>query len=362
MSKKKITLVLPAYNERENISPFIMEAHEKGLMEFLERIIVVDDDSPDGTSEYIKNTNFPLEVLALHRIGRQGLSSAVVEGIMLADTEYVAVMDADGQHSPADLKKMCQILESNPDTDLIIGSRFYENGMPESHQGWRLKISNMGNTIANTLVKRQISDPMTGFFVMRRNLFLTHAQKIHSSGFKILFEILYSLRNSNVNIREMQIDFRKRHAGESKLDAAVLLLFADQVGNMLTKGMIPEKFTSFVLVGGTGVIVHMCMLYMILQNKISFVLAQTLATLVAIVWNYTFNNLLTFRRNRKRGADYFKGLFLFTLFCGIGVLANIGVATAINNSGMTWWISGIAGIFISTVFNFSISKMIIWKK
>lgn len=98
-----VTLVLPVYNERENVESLLSELRQADTGNYIKRAIYVDDDSPDGTSEYLKTTALPLDVLCLHRIGRQGLSTAVAEGILLADTDYVAVMDADGQHSPQDL-------------------------------------------------------------------------------------------------------------------------------------------------------------------------------------------------------------------------------------------------------------------
>jgi dolichol-phosphate mannosyltransferase len=105
--KKILTVVLPAYNELNNIDFLLQNLAKADLQQQIKRVIYVDDDSPDGSGEYIKSLSItPFDVLCIHRIGRQGLSSAVVEGVMLADTDYVAVMDADGQHLPEDLMGM----------------------------------------------------------------------------------------------------------------------------------------------------------------------------------------------------------------------------------------------------------------
>lgn len=356
-----VTLVLPAYNERDNVAPLLSELVQSDTHKHVKRVIYVDDDSPDGTSEYIKSTAFPLEVLCLHRIGRQGLSSAVAEGMLLADTEYLAVMDADGQHSPRDLMKMIATLESTG-ADIVIGSRFKDTEQQPSHTGLRQALSRLGNRASRLLLRKTLTDPLTGFFLIRRSLFLDAARAIRPTGFKILLDILYALRARGVVLAEVQIDFRRRHAGESKLDSAVILEFMDQVLNRLSGGIVPEKFLGFAIVGGSGVLVHLAALYFFLFTYgAGFVASQTVATGLAMVWNYALNNRLTFRRNRKRGLQWLHGLLLFMAVCSAGALANVGVASVMNSSRFTWWVSGLAGVLVGTVFNFALSRFLVWR-
>ena len=356
-----LTVVLPAYNERENIQVLVQELFEADSNHWIKRIIYVDDDSPDGSSEFIKTGVFPIQVLCLHRIGRQGLSSAVTEGILLADTPYVAVMDADGQHKPQDLIQMIEKLTSSH-LDIVIGSRFKSQKKPTSHSGLRLRLSQLGNTLSQLLTKRKLTDPLTGFFVMKRQLFVEVAKKIKPAGFKILLELLYVLKDPQIGIEEIQIDFRARHSGESKFDLAVAIEFLEQILNRISSGIVPEKFLSFAIVGASGVIVHMSFLYLFfVLNGSAFLFSQTIAAFISMTWNYTLNNLLTFRRNQKRGLQHFKAFPLFVFSCSLGLFANVGIASVINHHNITWWLSGLTGIIIGTVFNFVISKALVWK-
>lgn len=356
-----VTVVLPAYNERENVAPLVSELRQADEHGLIRRVVVVDDDSPDGTSEYIKSTTFPLEVLCLQRIGRQGLSSAVAEGMLLADTDYVAVMDADGQHSPHDLMRMIATLEDTG-AGIVIGSRFRDTDLQASHTGLRQALSRLGNRACRLLLRKSLTDPLTGFFVIRRKLFLDAARAIRPSGFKILLDILYALRDRDTVIAETQIGFRQRHAGESKLDTAVILEFADQVLNRLSNGLVPEKFLGFAIVGGSGVLVHFAVLYACLFTYgTGFVAAQSIATAVAMVSNYALNNRLTFRRNRRRGRQWLQGLLLFMAICSVGALANVGVASVMNSSRFDWWIAGLAGVLVGIVFNFALSRFLVWR-
>jgi len=361
IAPQSVTVVLPVYNEIDNVGSLLSELYLADSSRFVKRVIYVDDDSPDGTSEHIKNTRFPLEVLCLHRIGRQGLGSAVVEGMLLADTEYVAVMDADGQHSPVDLVRMIQMLQETG-ANILIGSRFKDKVSQESHTGFRNGLSRFGNRISRFLLNQTLTDPLTGFFLMERKLFLEVARIIRPSGFKILLEILYSLRSRNLLIREMQISFRPRNAGESKLDSAVVLDFVGQILSRMSNGVIPEKFPGFAIIGGSGVVIHFAVLYCLLfVYGQTFLASQGMAILMAIVWNYTLNNMLTFRRNRRLGAKWFRGLALFMVVCSAGALANLGVAGMLNSSGLVWWISGLAGILAGVGWNYSMSRFLVWK-
>lgn len=354
-----VTIIIPSFNEKENVDQLIndiLQVNEHGI---ISRVIYVDDDSSDGTAEYIKSKDFGFPVDCLHRIRRSGLSSAVVEGIMLANTEYVAVMDGDGQHRPTDLLAMIDVITSNQ-LDLVIGSRF-KNCSPDSHVGYRLWLSLVGNKFANKVIGRNISDPLTGFFVMRRSVFMDIAHTINPTGFKILLEILYHCRKKSIAIQEVQINFSKRMAGESKLDSQVMLDFIGQIARCMSGGLIPDKFFAFCFVGLLGIFVHFLILSQLINLSVNFVYAQIVSTLGAMIFNYIINNILTFRRNRRHGVKFFTGMIIFILSCGLGAVANVGVASVINSSGYSWWLSAFAGVIVGTVFNFSLSKSVVWR-
>ena len=356
-----VTIILPCYKERENLDPLLRELFAADLNGYIKRVIVVDDDSRDGTSEFIKSARFDRDVLCLLRVGRKGLSSAVVEGILLADTGFVAVMDADGQHRPSDLMGMIEKQQATG-SRIVTGSRFLNQSQQVTHTGIRQRFTELGNVLAQKASGTKLTDPLTGFFLMERQLFVENLRGIQSNGFKILLEILHALRGQNLTVEEYQIEFRRRLAGVSKLDSAVMLEFLEQVANHVTGGIIPNRFLGFALVGGSGVIVHFGILSALLfRADQAFPMAQTVATLATIVWNFTLNNRLTFRRNRRRGLSWLQGLGIFMLACGLGALANIGVASVMNQGHYSWWLSGIAGVIVGTVFNFCVSRDLVWR-
>lgn len=358
--KNIATVVMPCYNESNNVDFLINEFCKADLNHSIKRIIYVDDNSPDNTSELIKSLNFPIDVVCIHRIGRQGLSSAVTEGILLADTKYVIVMDADGQHLPFDALRMLNVAISKK-CQLVIGSRFLNQPRVSDHVGYRARLSEAGNWLANYVLKRNLTDPLTGFFLIERSLFNQIANRIRGSGFKILVDIIFHLRGKSIKDAEIQIEFKSRMHGESKLDSSVLFDFVDQLLGLFLGKFYPDKFLGFLVVGLVGVFIHFIVLYIFLfPIGFAFSLAQMIGALIAMISNFTLNNLLTFRRNRLRGFEWLRGLASFIFFCSLGLVANVGVSSFLYGNNALWWLSGIAGIIIGTAFNFTMSKNYIW--
>lgn len=356
-----LTVVIPTYNESENVGHILSRLEQSALGPAIDQVIFVDDDSPDGTWRIIRQAPTFLRVSCIHRIGRSGLSSAVIEGMMLARTPFIAVMDADGQHDPADLHQMA-IQAKSQELDLVIGSRFLTQSSQESHTGLRHQASQWGNRFARLMLGRPITDPLTGLFVVRHAALMTVVRDLKPIGFKILFDLLFLMRRGQYRIEERQIQFGRRHAGQSKLDAAVVIEFIDQIAHRLSRGAVPEKFLSFAAVGGSGVLVHFAALYGLVEAGLAFWLAQTLATLAAMVSNYILNNEITFRRMRRTGTHWFSGLLLFVAFCSVGALANVGIASALFERDYSWWLSGLAGVIVGTVFNFSLARSYVWRR
>jgi dolichol-phosphate mannosyltransferase len=363
MKKSSLSVILPCYNEKSNIDYLISEFESADHNSYISRIIFVDDDSPDGTAEYVKKiSSKKFDVLCLHRIHRQGLSSAVIEGTLLAATKYVAVMDSDGQHDPRDLIAMFEQMHVH-NCQFIIGSRFLNQALIENHAGIRAFISHVGNLIANKVLKRDLTDPLTGFFIFDRSLFKDSIRNIRPSGFKILLDLLYQLKNKQIKLEEFPIKFRIRHLGESKLNSRALIEFVDQIAGFITGNLLPDKMFIFVLVGGTGVVINLSILYLLFfPAHWDFQHAQITATLISMISNFAVNNEITFHKNKRSGLGWFKGLGAFMLICSLGAFANVGVAGYLFNEGKVWWAAALVGILIGTVFNFSLSKFYIWKK
>ena len=240
---KDLTIVMPSFGECESLQKLLPEILDCSSYA-LSRIIVVDDNSTDGTSEFIKENSFNCDIICINRLDRTGLSSAVIEGVMAADTKYIAVMDSDGQHDPSDLFAMHELIK-NRDLDIIIGSRFVTNQQLDNHVGFRHTISKFGNRAANFLLKKELSDPMTGFFVFKRKIFVDQAHLIKPMGFKILLDFLFNIRNEAIKLEEFQINFRSRSAGESKIAMDVIFSFVDQILNKATIVCLPSYREGF---------------------------------------------------------------------------------------------------------------------
>jgi dolichol-phosphate mannosyltransferase len=273
----------------------------------------------------------------------------------------VAVMDADLQHDEAILPRMLAVIRAGA-ADLVIATRYLDGG--SSHDGLtplRRLGSEAAGRLSRLIVGPGISDPMSGFFMIRRELVEDIAPRLATSGFKILADILAALPEQP-RVVELPYAFRRRRSGESKLAGDVVLDYAGLLAHRLSGGLVPVRFVSFALVGATGVIVHLGVLWAALAlAPTRFGLAQALATLAAMTWNFTINNLSTYRDVRLSGVGFVLGLVKFCAVCSIGAVANVGVAVWIFERPSVWWIAGLAGAAVGAVWNFAVSTALVWR-
>ncbi len=360
-----LSVILPTFNERANV-PLIIDLLDKALGGIDWEVIVVDDNSPDGTHEAVREIAArDLRVRLIHRVGRRGLSGACIEGMMASSAKYVAVMDADLQHDESLLPRMFASLEKGA-ADLVVASRHVEGGdVGDGLSGIRALGSKVANGLARRFLKISLSDPMSGFFMIRREKVEALAPKLSAQGFKILLDIVASARGS-LKIIEMPFVFRERQHGSSKLDTLVTL---DYLGLLVSKtfgDLVSVRFLMFMLVGASGVAVHMAALFALLEvSGMEFKLAQTAATFVAMTTNFYLNNRLTYRDRRLKGFDAIRGLLMFYLVCSVGVVANVGVASLIYVEGAGAWITGLAGVAgaaMGAVWNYAASSVLTWRK
>jgi dolichol-phosphate mannosyltransferase len=215
-----LSLILPTYNEAENL-PVILPQLQKALASIPHEIIVVDDNSPDRTWEKAETLkkHYP-SLVVIRRVGRRGLSSAVVEGFLAAKGETLAVMDADGQHDSELLPKMIEAIESG--SDVVIGSRYLEGGSVGNWNIFRKLLSSSGTIVTRLALRRHVADPLSGFFMMRTSSARPLLTDLHPEGFKILLDLLARLP-AQAKVREIPFVFRTRIAGESKLTFSVHL-------------------------------------------------------------------------------------------------------------------------------------------
>jgi dolichol-phosphate mannosyltransferase len=202
---------------------------------------------------------------------------------------------------------------------------------------------------------------MSGHFMIRRDAFEALAPALSSQGFKILLDVLATARG-RLRMIELPTVLRERQHGESKLDSRIALAFAALVTSKLTHDAISIRFVMFSLVGLTGVGIHMSILALgLLIAGIPFAVAQSAAAIGAMGWNFTLNNLFTYRDQRLAGWRFLTGLIRFQLICAIGAIANIGLAIFIYNGTRIWWLAGLAGVLIGAVWNYAVTSVFVWR-
>ena len=357
----ELSVILPSFNEARNI-PILIGLLDTALKGIDWEAIVVDDNSPDGTTEVARAiAERDPRIRVIRRIGRRGLSGACIEGILASSAPFVAVMDADLQHDETLLPKMLAALKAD-DTDLVVASRKVEGGTAgEGLSTIRAWGSNIANRLAQKLLNVTLTDPMSGFFMVRREKAEALAPRLSPQGFKILLDLVSSA-NGALKIKELPFTFRERQHGESKLDTLVTL---DYFGLLLAKyfgDVISVRFLMFGLVGASGLVVHLAALRMFLLGGLEFNLAQTAASFVAMTSNFFLNNQLTYRDRRLRGVQAMVGLLTFYAVCSVGVLANVGVANLIYLDPSYWWFAGTAGAVMGAVWNYAASSALTWRK
>jgi dolichol-phosphate mannosyltransferase len=356
----ELTIVLPTFNERENVARLVDEL-DKALAGIAWEAIFVDDNSPDGTAEAVRKLGRrDPRVRGIQRFGRRGLAGACIEGMLASSAPFVAVMDADLQHDATLLPRMLAALSSG-NADLAIGSRYVEGGSVGGFQARRRLVSRLSTITARFIMAADVGDPMSGFFMIRQDVFRRLAPSLASEGFKILFDILTTARGQ-LRIAELPYTFGARTAGSSKLDLRNSFDFVGLVVSKASRGYVPLRFVSFVFVGLIGVFVHLAALRAGLIAGAPFTWAQVGATMAAMTSNFFLNNVTTYRDMRLKGAAAVRGLLIFYVICGIGALSNVGVASWLYAAEPVWWLAGLAGSIIGAVWNYMMSSLVLWRR
>jgi len=357
----EFSIVVPTYKERANVAELVARLR-RVLAGIHWEVIFVDDDSPDGTADAVRELGrVDRRVRCLQRVGRRGLSSACVEGMLASSAPYVAVMDADLQHDESLLPDMLRALRTG-DVDVVVGSRYVAGGGVGNWNASRLRKSRFATWLAHFAVKVPLSDPMSGFFALRSNVLHATVRHLSAIGFKILLDILASSAQG-LRVRELPYEFRERIAGESKLDSKVAWDYLMLILDKTLGRFIPVRFVVFMMVGGLGVFVHLAVLTSMFKLAgSSFLSGQSVATLVAMTFNFIVNNVFTYRDRRLSGWGWLWGWLTFVLACSIGALANVGIATYLFQEERAFWVlSAIAGIVVGAVWNYAVTSIYTWK-
>ena len=356
----ELSVIVPTRNERDNVIP-LYDRLCATLGPRNWEMMIVDDDSSDGTPDVARwLAQHDRRVRLLSRVGRRGLASAVVEGAQASTAPYVAVLDGDLQHDERLLPRMLAVLEDEP-VDIVVGSRYVGHGGVGDWDASRARISALATRLGRNVLGVPVNDPMSGFFMIRREAFQAALRNLSSIGFKILVD-LFASSPRPLRVRELPFEFRSRHSGESKFDAMIgieyLMLLADKaIGHV-----VPVRFLMFMAVGGVGLLTHLAVLAAGLNLlNLPFAAAQTAATAVAMIGNFTLNNAVTYRDRRLTGRKFVWGLLSFCLICAVGALANIGIATTLFAGHAIWWVAGLAGAAMSVVWNYAMTSALTWR-
>ncbi len=358
--KKKLAVIIPTFRERDNLA-IVVERLKKLLADDEWEIVFVDDDSQDGSlEEFLRLSGENSRVRFLRRIGRRGLSSACMEGMCSTGADFLAVMDADLQHDESILPKMVGILRENPSVDLVVGTRYSGEGGVGNWAKSRQMISKFATWIEKSLMRTPLSDPMSGFFVLRREVFEDSARRVTGKGFKILLDLVLSSPRP-LQIREVSYTFRPREHGESKLDIIVGLEFLLLLAEKMFGHLVPIRFFLYGLVGLSGLILHLLILGLLHSGMgWQFSAAQWTATAIAMISNFLVNNTLTYRQQRLKGAALLPGAAIYAIICCFGAIANVQVADFLYETKIPWWFAGTVGAGIGAVWNYAVSSQIVW--
>ena len=358
---RQLSIVVPTFNERENVVT-LYERLKATLGETPWEVVFVDDNSPDETWQVVRElSQRDPRVRCLRRIGRRGLSGACIEGILASGAPFVAVMDADLQHDETRLPQMLALLQ-DVEAELVVGSRYIDGGSADSFNSQRRGVSEFATLIAKRLLRVEIADPMSGFFMIRRDRFEELAPNLSVHGFKILLDIVATARGSLRTV-EIPFTFGTRLAGESKLDSMVALDFLGLILAKMTGDAVSLRFLLFALVGSIGLFVHLLTLDVAFNLfAVPFTEAHALGAVVAMTSNFILNNALTYRDQRLKGLALLRGLLLFYLVCSVGLLANVGVAFSIYGQQPIWWLAGAAGALMGVVWNYAMSSLFVWRR
>ncbi len=363
----RLSVILPTYNEARNL-PDLVPGIVELLRDVRHEVIVVDDDSPDGTWRAAEALGDRFdEVRVVRRIGRRGLASAVIEGFLAAKGAVLVAADADGQHDFQLLTELLAAVEGG--AGLALASRYVPGGSVGEWDERRHAMSRLATRLAQRLCRVPVADPMSGFFAVSRPTFVAALPGLNPVGFKVLLDLLVHLP-PGTTVREIPLRFGSRRHGESKLSRLVQLQFLEYIYDVTLGGRIPLTLVKYCVVGGLGVIVNAAaflaasaVLGPAAQTTLrGFSIAVLAATETAIVFNFVLNNAWTFSLARLSGRRLVAGFLRYNAACALGALANYAVSGLLFSRGWLGVAAAIAGALVGAIWNYTMSRLVTWKQ
>jgi dolichol-phosphate mannosyltransferase len=362
----RVSVVLPTYNEAQNV-PDLVPVLVDFLRDLPHEIIVVDDDSPDGTWRVVEALSDRFEEVRLvRRIGRRGLASAVIEGFLASKGGVLVAADADGQHDFQLLHPLVAAIDAG--AGLALASRYVPGGSVGEWDERRHALSRFATRLAQRLCRVPVADPMSGFFAVRRDIFAAALPNLNPVGFKILLDLLVHLPPGTV-VREIPLQFGSRRRGESKLSRLVQLQFLEYIYDVTLGRYVPLTLLKYAIVGGLGVVVN-ALAFLVASALLGsgtqetlrgFSVAVLVATETAIVFNFILNNVWTFSLARLSGRRVIGGFLRYNAACALGALANVSVSGFLFSRGWPGVAAAVAGALVGAAWNYTMSRVVTWR-
>ena len=353
-----VSLIIPTYNEKENIKPLVERIHQ-ALSGYHYEIVIVDDNSTDGTIDITNElaASYPIKLLV--RRNEKGLSTAVIHGIKNSTGKYICVMDADLQHPPEILPALFKAVENG--ADIAFASRYVPGGGCPQWGLVRRIISKGATKVAHALLpsSRRVNDPMSGFFIFKREN--VDPDKLSPVGYKIALEIL--LMGDFKNVAEVPFIFEDRTAGKSKLKAKTQIDYLKHVFSLMRRTGEYKRLGKFITVGLSGVVVNELVLLLVkVFTAWNQYVRQIPGIEASIITNFLFNDIFTFADRRSGKASSFWGRLLrFYLVALAGAVIQWGISTLLMNQGMNDYLALFIAIVISFIWNYFLSTIWAWR-
>lgn len=352
---------MPTYNERDNLEQLVCRIERACSSAELEaEVVIVDDNSPDGTGAIADELAKSHRMKVVHRAGKLGLSSAVLEGFAAASGDVIVVMDADLSHPPEKIPEMVGKIVSG-EADMVIGSRYVSGGSVENWPARRKLISKGATLLARGLTR--VKDPMSGFFALKRSV--TDGVRLDPVGYKIGLEIL--VKGKYDKVVEVPIHFANRKAGKSKLGGSEILRYIDHLSLLYEhKRFWLAKYLKFAIIGGIGTLINLGVLWVGLELfGLYYLVAATISFVVADTNNFIWNRLWTFRSKGSVAPQYFQ----FLLVSVDGLMLNLILLKALVEELLPWigvpedrasfyiLLAQVIAIFLVSLFNFAANSI-----
>jgi len=355
----EISVIVPTFNAQAGV-PILVERLGRVLAGCDWEVLFVDDNSPDGTSAVARAIGeTDGRVRCMRRIGRRGVASACLEGMLASQAHYLAVIDAKLLHDETLLVEMLERLRGGL-VDLVVASRYMGSGSAAVPNN-TARMSRWSSALQRRFLGVDLTDPMSGTFMIRRDAFEPLAAALSSQSTSILLDLNLVARG-RLRVAELP---RASHGGGQPglLDVAIAIEFVGLTVARWTHDAISIRFLMFCLVGLSGVAIHLAILRLgLLSVGLPFAAAQTAAAIGAMVWNFTLNNLFTYHDQRLTGRAFWGGLIRFQLICAIGAISNIGVASFIYSGDQNWWLAGLCGVVMGAVWNYAVTSVFVWRR